>query len=165
VPYALVGKEVEVRSTPLTVEIFHRRERVASHTRDRGTNHAVTINEHRPQSHQAYLEWTPERLTDWAARTGPQTAALVERILDSYPHPHMGYRNCLGLIRLAKQYTAARMEAACARALATSACRYQSVKSILANGLDQQPLEGAESDAPSSTSPHHDNIRGPEYFQ
>jgi len=56
------------------------------------------------------------------------------------------------------------MEAAAERALTTGACRYQSVKSILANGLDQQRLDSAESDAPA-TPPQHDNIRGPEYFQ
>ena len=32
------------------------------------------------------------------------------------------------------------MEAAAERALLTGACRYQSVKSILKNALDQQPL-------------------------
>jgi transposase len=33
VPYALVGEVVEVRSTPTTVEVFHRGQRVASHLR------------------------------------------------------------------------------------------------------------------------------------
>ena len=37
----------------------------------------------------------------------------------------MGYRCCLGLIRLAGQYSSSRMEAAAERALATVTCRYQ----------------------------------------
>lgn len=165
VPYKLVGKEVEVRSTPLTVEIFLKRERVASHTRMHGENHASTRNEHRPKPHQAYLEWTPQRLVEWAAKVGPKTSSLVEQILTSYPHPQMGFRSCLGVMRLAKQYTPARMEAAAERALATGTCRYRSVKSILANGLDQQPLPGTESAPTPSSAPHHDNLRGAEYFQ
>jgi hypothetical protein len=56
------------------------------------------------------------------------------------------------------------MEAAAARALATGACRYRSVKSILAHGLDQQPLPGAEP-GPAAGAPPHDNLRGPEYFR
>ena len=165
VPYALVGKEVDVRSMPLIVEIFHQRERVASHTRMDGSNNAQTLNAHRPPSHQAYLEWTPQRLIEWAAKMGTNTSLLVEQMLANYPHPHMGFRSCLGVIRLAKQYSPERMEAAAARALATGACRYRSVKSILANGLDQQPLPGSEPETPSSSGSPHDNIRGAEYFE
>jgi len=73
----------------------------------------------------------------------------------------MGYRSCLGLIRLAGQYSSSRMEAAAERALATGACRYQSVKSILKNSLDAVPPVDLP---PSSPPPPHDNIRGPEYF-
>ena len=36
-----------------------------------------------------------------------------------------GYRSCLGLIRLAGQYSSSRMEAAAERALATGTSRYQ----------------------------------------
>ena len=72
---------------------------------------------------------------------GPHTARLFERILADKPHPEMGYRSCLGIIRLADQYSPARVEAAAERALLTGACRYQSVKSILKNSLDVTPLE------------------------
>ena len=52
VPYSLTGEQVDVRSTPATVEIFHRGKRVASHLRSRERNKPVTQNEHRPKSHQ-----------------------------------------------------------------------------------------------------------------
>lgn len=162
VPYGLTGELVDVRATPATVEIFHRGKRVASHLRNRGRHQNVTQNEHRPKSHQAHLEWTPSRMINWAAATGPHTAQLVERILDDKPHPEMGYRACLGLIRLAAKYTAARMEAACERALLTGAIGYRRVKSILENSLDAQPV----SPPPEIRTPiEHENLRGPEYFQ
>jgi transposase len=88
---------------------------------------------------------------------------LFERILSDKPHPEMGYRGCLGIIRLAGKYSPIRVEAAAERALLTGACRYQSVKSILKNALDQQPL-GTPTLQPSPPSPH-DNIRGAEYFE
>jgi hypothetical protein len=74
----------------------------------------------------------------------------------------MGYRSCLGIIRLAEEYSVARMEAAADRAIRTGACRYQSVKSILKNSLDQQPLPEP---SPLPLPPSHDNIRGAEYFE
>jgi len=98
----------------------------------------------------------------WAEQIGPNTARLVERILSEKPHPEMGYRSCLGIIRLAERYSATRMEAAAIRALESNACRYQSVKSILKNSLDQQPLTQLPSLPPP---PPHDNIRGGEYFE
>ena len=163
VPYILTGELVEVRSTATTVEIFHKSQRVASHLRARTRGQTVTNPEHRPKSHQAHLEWTPSRMVHWAETIGPFTARLFERILADKPHPEMGYRGCLGIIRLAAHYSVERMEAAAERALLTGACRYQSVKSILKNALDQQPL-GMPTLPPSPPSPH-DNIRGAEYFE
>jgi hypothetical protein len=55
-------------------------------------------------------------------------------------HPEMGYRGCLGIIRLADKYSHPRIEAAAELALLTGACRYRSVASILKNSLDRQPL-------------------------
>jgi len=161
VPYNLVHQLVEVRATPTTVEILHKGQRVASHLRAHGHGKAITIAEHRPKSHQAHLEWTPSRLVHWAQSVGPHTAGLFERILEDKPHPEMGYRGCLGIMRLAREYSPARMEAAAERALLTGACRYQSVKSILKNSLDVLPVSA---DASASTPSSHHYIRGSEYF-
>jgi transposase len=161
VPYTLTGEVVEVRATPATVEIFRRGKRVASHLRSRGRNLPVTQAEHRPKSHQAHLEWTPSRIVEWAGKVGPHTARLVERILDSKPHPEMGYRACLGLIRLAAKHSPERMEAAAERALTTGAIAYKHIKSILKSRLDSQPLPTP----PPRTTAEHENLRGPEYFQ
>lgn len=70
----------------------------------------MTNPEHRPKSHRAHLEWTPSRMVNWAHSIGPNTAQLFARILADKPHPEMGYRSCLGVIRLATQYSPARME-------------------------------------------------------
>jgi transposase len=161
VPYTLVQERVEVRATPTTIEIFHKGQRVTSHVRGHGREQAFTQGEHRPKSHQAHLEWTPSRMVHWAEQIGPHTAKLFERILAEKPHPEMGYRSCLGIIRLAEQYSSIRMEAAADRAIRTGACRFKSVKSILKNSLDQQPLP----EPPLSLPPSHDNIRGAEYFE
>ena len=161
VPYNLVHELVEIRSTPTTVEILHKGARVASHLRCRARGHAVTNDEHRPKSHRAHLQWTPSRMVHWAETIGPNTARLFERIMSDKPHPEMGYRGCLGIIRLAEKYSAHRVEAAAERAMLTGACRYKSIESILKNSLDQVP---PPSPRPSSTPPH-DNIRGSEYFE
>ena len=76
-----------------------------------------TLAEHRPKSHQQYLEWTPMRIIEWAGKAGPFTARLVEAILAEKPHPEMGYRSALGVISLSRKYGPDRVEAACTRAV------------------------------------------------
>jgi transposase len=160
VPYTLTGKEVEIRATFTTIEIFHRGERVASHPRSRQPYQATTIADHRPKSHQQHLAWPPSRLVAWAQSVGPSTAQLFTEILKSKPHPEIGYRSCLGILRLGQRYSTERLEAAARRAVLTGACSYHSVKSILERGLDRQPLE-----APLPVPPlHHENLRGASYF-
>ena len=145
----------------MTVEIFHRVQRVASHARGYTIGSHTTIDAHRPKSHQRYLEWTPERLVRWASTVGPFTAALVDKILQSRPHPEQGFRSCLGILRLGKTYGSERLEAAATRACNLKACSYQSVKSILHTGLDRQlALEPLPDRAPIE----HANIRGTDYF-
>jgi len=162
VPYHLARQKVDVRATPTTVEIFHRGVRVASHLRVRKPYTAVTQTEHRPKSHQAHLDWPPSRMVRWAQTVGVHTAQVVEKILNSYPHPEMGYRSCLGIIRLGQRYPAPRMEAAAQRALLANAVSYKSIASMLRRGLDQQPWLTPSASPQTATA--HDNIRGAEYF-
>lgn len=160
VSYRLVKEQVEVRLTASVVEIFHKGKRVASHARLYGKGKFTTLNEHRPKAHQKYLEWTPSRIVHWAKEAGPQTAAMVQAIMDDKPHPEQGYRSCLGLIRLGERYTKGRLETACARALFYETVTYRSVKSILEKGLDRF----TEKETPAFEPVHHDNLRGSKYY-
>ena len=109
VPYRFARAEVEARLTARGVEIFHKGERIAvSSARRAGTGSTRPIPEHMPSSHRRYAGWTIERIRDDARRIGPATAALCEQILESRPHPEQGYRACLGIVRLAGSFGAAR---------------------------------------------------------
>jgi transposase len=162
VPYQLVSQEVDAHYTATTVEIFHRGRRVTSHVRSGVPHHSTTQDQHRPKSHQAHLEWTPSRIIEWAATSGPSVGQLVEAILASKPHPEAGYRSCLGLIRLGKTYGPERLEKAAARALALQSFSFTSVNSILERGLDRQSLCQEIVPAPLI---EHSNLRGASYFE
>ncbi len=164
VPYRLVRQKVEVWATATTIEIYHRHRRVASHVREYGRRRYITDPAHRPASHRAHLEWTPSRLIKWAGTISPAAAAVTERILLSKPHPEHGYRACLGLMSLARRFGPERVAAACARALAINAPTYTSVKSILAQNLDRQPLPSVQL-ALIPHPPAHENLRGATYYR
>ena len=167
VPYALVHQEVELRVTASTVEVFSRGVRVASHVVSAESGKATTLNEHRPKSHQKYLERTPSGLVEEAQRIGLYTGQLAEAILAAKRHPEMGYRSCVGIVRLAKTYPAERMERAAQRALRARAYSCKSMESILKNELDRLPLPGDSGDSHDCRVPlveEHDNIRGAGYY-
>ena len=162
VPYQLAKEHVDVCFTAATVEILFKNKRVASHVRSYEKWRHTTLAEHMPKSHQKYLEWTPSRIIVWAGKNGPNTGALVSRIIESRRHPEQGFRSCLGVMRLAKHYSPERLESACSRALSLNACSYKHVKSILEKGLDKQPLSPASD---SAVPVLHYNIRGKDYYQ
>lgn len=161
VPCELMNAKVDVRATATVVEAWHGGVRVTSHERSygpRGT--AVTKPEHRPRSHREWGAWPPERLVGWASQTGPKTAEVVAAILAHRTHPETGRRACLGLMRLCERYGAARLEAACGRAVAINNPKYKSVETILKTGLDRlAPVEAVE-----GKTVVHENIRGGAYF-
>ena len=160
VPYTLVHQQLEVRLTDHTVELFKQGQRIAAHPRSNQSGLFTTLEEHRPKSHQKYLQWTPGRMIDWARTMGPECAQVVEKILHDKPHPEMGFRSCLGIIRLGKAVGQERLEAACRRAWHFGTCSYASLKSILDKQLEAQPLE-PELPLPSPT---HENLRGSSYY-
>ena len=114
-----------------------------------------------PPEHQAIGGWNDARLLDWAARIGHDTQAAVRVMLGTRKHPQQSYRACLGVLRLAKSFGDARLEAACTRALHLNAASYRSIHSILKHGLDrQQPATVAQTSLPLE----HANVRGSDYY-
>jgi len=162
VPHRLVRQKVDIRFTSKTVEIFRKGKRQASHMRSYVKGKHTTIKEHMPKSHQRHLEWTPSRIVSWAEKTGKATAELVAAIMESRPHPEQGFRSCLGIMRLCKEYGDERLEAACQRALFIKALSYKSVMSILKTGLDKQPLP--KKPEQQKLPIDHQNIRGSDYY-
>jgi len=163
VPYQLLHERLDIRLTATIVEAFHKGERVAAHVRLYTKGGYTTLKEHMPPSHRYYAEWNPARFIQWAGKTGEATARLVETILSTRPYPEQGFKACLGIINLTRDYEPVRVEAAARRALQFKTCSYRSVKAILSAGLDRQPDNGEQHGLPGLLP--HRNIRGQEYYQ
>src|SRR6202034_1930413 len=163
VPFRLLRQEVEARITAKTVEIFHRGKLVATHLRSLRSYRPTPVGEHMPSSPRRYRDWTHERIQREAAAIGADTAALVEIVLRSRPHPEQGFRSCIGILGLRKRYGVERLDAACAKALRLGTRSYGSVAAILKNAQESKAAhEGkAKTEQPSLL---HENIRGPGYY-
>ena len=161
VPHHLVKHEVEIHATREGVAVFFKGQQVARHARSQRLGSFTTDASHMPQTHQRHKTWTPERLMNWGRRIGESTQQLVKDIIEQKRHPEQAYRSCLGLLNLSKQYTPARLEAACQRAIHIKSPRLKSVKSILESNMDQLPLPLSPN---QPSTPSHHNVRGSDYY-
>jgi transposase len=153
-PYALRGKELDVRVTPHFVEIFHQLERVAIHLAA-SANHRgryVTKDAHLPPAHLAMKEFTPAKALADAGHIGVATLQIVESLLTTVPHPLLHLRRVQGILRLAARHSSATLESACQVLvqLGVQLPRLDDVEGIIKNRSTEPP-------APCST----DVIRGP----
>jgi transposase len=160
VPYSLIHKEVDLRATENTVEIYYQRQLQAAHPRSAVLGRYTTLREHMPKAHQHYAEWSPERFLHWAEQLGPNVALLIAVVLSQRRHPEQSYRTCLGVLGLAKRYSAGRLDAACQRACSGGIHSYKGIRNILEAQLDQLPL----SEPINTTLADHANLRGPAYY-
>ncbi len=115
-----------------------------------------------PRAHREYLDWTPQRLLEWASQSGAHVSQVTQQILASKSHPYQGFQAAMGLCSLAKHHGEQRLEAACQRAVRLGAVSYTSLKSMLQRGLENQPFP----DTPQPLPPlEHDNVRGADYYR
>lgn len=161
VPYTLIGQTLKIIYTTTCVEIYQDQKRVAIHKRNYRKHGYSTLTEHMPVHHAYMIKsrgWDAAYFLEQATLIGPCTREYINRILSSKSFPEQTYNSCLGLLRLARKYTPDRLEAACGRALTSSASNYGMISNILKNGLDQirEPAQ--------STIPFHDNIRGDQNY-
>jgi hypothetical protein len=90
-----------------------------------------------PPAALAYKLQGPQWCLAQAQKVGPDCRRLIERLFADRVLDNL--RAAQGIVRLAKPFGAARLEAACRRALAFDNPRYRTVKTILERGLDQLP--------------------------
>lgn len=162
VPHRLLKKKLEVHISGELVRFFYQGEQVAVHPRSCHPGHHSTQENHRPEAHRRHSQWTLGRFKQWAREVGPATEILVRRLIKIKPHPEQSYHAYLGLLHLGKKYSNVRLNIACARACALGIDRLSDIRSMLAKGLDTQPLPGQQPDVLEQIE--HQNIRGHLYY-
>jgi transposase len=136
-PFALVGKVLWLRATDGAVALYDEFRHVATHARALKPGERRTIREHLPPQAQAFFARDRQWLGIQAGEVGPSCTQLIHRLLADKVVERL--RAAQGVISLGKTYGNARLEAACARALAHDSPFYRTVKSILVTGADKAP--------------------------
>ncbi|HYV66881.1 MAG TPA: IS21 family transposase, partial [Myxococcales bacterium] len=136
-PHRLIGQRLWVRATAAKVELFHDYTLIATHRRGR-PGQRRTLTAHLPPQKVHFLMQTPAWCREHATQIGPACTQFIDGLLGDRPLDRL--RGAQGVLRLAQRYGPARLEAACARAGVVAEYRYHTIKAILVQGLDQQPL-------------------------
>jgi transposase len=136
-PHRLIGERLWVRATAWQVQLFHQYGLVATHLRAR-PGQRRTLRDHLPPDKVLFLMQTPAWCRQQAAEIGPACAHFIDALLGDRPLDRL--RSAQGVLRFAPRYGTARLEAACARAVAVEEYRYHTVKTILVTGRDREPL-------------------------
>ena len=114
-------------------------------------------------------EMNEERMRAWASSIGQSALEVVDRIFRSVQIREQGYNPVLAVLRLGKQYSDERLEAACALTLKNASLpRYNYLRAILANNQDII-LKERETQSCSETNLSSGNengafVRGAEYY-
>ena len=163
VPYTLVGQLVDVHLVGGLVELYHQSAHITRHKKQPPDYGYSTTDEHMPPNHRFVKGWSSDYFIGKGSLIGPRTTEVFREIFARYKHPEQAYNSCLGVLALARQYTPERLEAASTRALHFQSPNYQTLKSILQQNLDQQPL--VEETEQITLAFTHEHVRGPEYYR
>jgi len=156
VPHVFVGKRVDVRLAPRTIEVFLLGKSIAVHARTSRKGGFTTIPEHRPPNHRNATDQNIERLYRQADAIGSSTLAVLRSQGQHRKHAHETLRSAIGILRLAEDFSPQALELACSRALILNAISYTSIRNLILH----PPREPARTAPPVP----HSLLRGPEYY-
>jgi hypothetical protein len=138
-PHTLYGQELWLKQTATTITLYHNHVAVAQHPRLFKEGTYSTLLEHLPSKAQSYIKATPEWCLEQSKTLGSSVEIIVQKFLNDTTRDLL--RAAQGVIRLGHTYGASRLERACQRMIHFNTFSYETLKSILANGLDYESLD------------------------
>lgn len=161
-PYSFIGKQVDIRTTEKSIEVFFHNNRIATHIKQRYQSQPTYIPEHMPENHRMYLEYNGDAFKEWAGGIGASTLTVTKSFLSMHKVEQQGYKPCASLMKLADRYSTERLEKACEKALTyTPNPSLKNISTILKNGQDKVNIATVVSDKSSK----YGITRGASYFQ
>lgn len=163
VPYEFIGKEVDIRTTENSIEVFFHNNRIASHVRKNYSPVPIYVPEHMPENHRKYLEYNTDAFLEWGECVGNSTLIVVKNFLYMHKVEQQGYKPCASLMKLGDRYSVERLEKACEKALGyTPSPSLKNISTILKNGQDKVATTKVKSSVKSTS---YGITRGASYFK
>jgi len=139
VPGNLIGQRVDARADRALVRVFSRGALIKVHPRA-APGGRVTDPADLPAERTTYALRDLDRLARMAADAGPAIGAYAAVLVD-HPLPWTKMRQVYALLGLVKRWGAARVDAACARALEAEATGVGIIGRMLERGTESAPAD------------------------
>lgn len=152
-PYRYVGEALWVRATAKSVEIYREFERLVIHTRAAHPGERMTLLTHLPPEKVQGLTLTPSACLDRAHAIGPATGEVIVQLLNERPVDRL--RAVHRLLARAEKDDPARLERACARALAYADVSVRTIENMLKTGIADLAASEAAEPAPDWPRPRY----------
>ncbi|MFC9932272.1 hypothetical protein [Streptomyces sp. NPDC127190] len=135
VPWKLIGRKVDVRSTATMVQVFHEGELVKAHAAlDQGKR---TDRGDYPPEKIAFQMKTPIWCRSQSSEVGDACREVIDQLLEVNALYRL--RAAQGILGLRKKYGDQRLEAACTKAIAVGDPSHRTIKGILIAGTETDP--------------------------
>ncbi|WP_284079306.1 IS21 family transposase [Herbaspirillum aquaticum] len=162
VPYELRGEEFESCLTQSSLQLFHKGRSIVRHDRSYTPDDIVILPQHRPPSHSAFSDWSPEDVLRWAAEIGPSVLEQASKMLENVVDRTLGYRRSQMLKSMVKEFGNDVVERACSYALKFGILDTRMLREIINKKL--YTLDVSNSPTASIPDINHENIRGSTYY-
>lgn len=141
-PYRFARQELWLRATETTVRLYLGHELIALHPRLWNPGTKNTLDEHLPPNALAYQMKDAQWCLKHATVIGVHCTEAIQQLLTNSVIDYL--RAAQSILGLRKKYGDVRLESACRRALAFQSVHYQTIKSILKSGVEEQSLPDSE---------------------
>ncbi len=160
VPYTFIGKDVNVIYTQKMVRIYCNSNAIAVHQRIKTQGGYSTNRDHLCSTHKHYLDRSPDYYITQAAKVSVVFFNYIRMFFDQKRPPEQLYRQCDGLLSLARKTDRNLFDKACTKAMITEVYSYMFVKNVIENRAIETASEQLE-----IPLPNHQNIRGKEQYK
>ena len=141
-PRKYLKKQLEIRAGDTKIYVYNSNgDLIRTHERSYTPKSWVVIPSDMPKEYSDYSYWNTPYFLKKAEQIGPNTRALIQRVIEKYDYPVQSYRSCFGILRFAEKYGNEALEACCKSAILYGKCSYNYVSTTVSSFVTlEKPL-------------------------
>ena len=124
-PRKYLKKTLEIRAGATKIYVYNESgDLIRTHDRSYTPKSWVVIPSDMPREYADYGYWNKPYFLAKAESVGPETKALIQRVIEKFEYPVQSFRSCFGILRFAEKYGKAALEECCHDAILHGKCNY-----------------------------------------
>lgn len=131
-PRKYLKKTLEIRAGATKIYVYNESgDLIRTHDRSYTPKSWVVIPSDMPKEYADYGYWNKPYFLAKAESVGPETKALIQRVIEKFEYPIQSFRSCFGILRFAEKYGKAALEECCHDAILHGKCNYTYISNTI----------------------------------